>query len=58
MYGSIAGGAPTDAAIRQSWLDKQDVTYSGTDGKGINFCPQPWRQLQKVLHEMGHAEDA
>ena len=57
-YGSISGGAPTSAAARLVWLDKQRPTLSGQSGAGAEFCPQPWKQLQKVLREMGHAEDA
>jgi hypothetical protein len=31
---------------------------SGLSGRGHDFRPQPWKQLQKVLREMGHAEDS
>ena len=58
VYDSIAGGAPTDAATRIAWLDKQSTSHAGLDGLGTKFKPQPWRQLIKVLREMGHAEDA
>ena len=55
-YGSFAGDAPTDAASRLRWLDKQ---ISTTDQKaGSGFRPQPWQQLRRVLLEMGHFEDA
>ena len=57
-YESIVGDAPTDAGARLAWLDKQPKIYTGLDGDGSNFKPQPWRQLAKVLREMGHAEDA
>lgn len=57
-YGSIAGGAPTDGDTRLAWLDKQRKTHAGLSGDGSKFRPQPWRQLIKVLREMGHAEDA
>lgn len=57
-YGSIGGGAPTTAAARLAWLDKQRPAMSGQSGAGGDFRPQPWKQLQKVLREMGHAEDA
>ena len=57
-YGSIGGGAPTNAAARLAWLDKQLHAMSGQSGAGADFRPQPWKQLQKVLREMGHAEDA
>ena len=57
-YGSVGGGAPTSAAARLAWLDKQMPAMSGQSGAGADFRPQPWKQLQKVLREMGHAEDA
>lgn len=57
VYGSLAGGAPTDAASRLAWLNRQRPKFSGL-ASGGDFRPQPWRQLQKVLSEMGHAEDA
>lgn len=57
-YGSIGGGAPTNAAARLAWLDKQLPAMSGQSGAGTDFRPQPWKHLQKVLREMGHAEDA
>ncbi len=57
-YGSIVGGAPTSATARLAWLDKQRPAMSGLSGAGTDFRPQPWKQLQKVLREMGHAEDA
>ncbi len=59
VYGSIAGGAPTDAATRLKWLDKQSEQQRGASrSHNAEFCPQPWRQLQNVLREMGHVEDA
>ena len=57
-YGGFVGGAPTDAVTRLGWLDKQRKSHAGLDGDGAEFKPQPWRQLIKVLREMGHAEDA
>lgn len=57
-YGSVGGGAPTTATARLAWLDKQEAAMSGQSGAGADFRPQPWKQLQKVLREMGHAEDA
>jgi hypothetical protein len=57
-YSAIIGGAPTTAASRLKWLDKQRPAMSGLSGAGADFRPQPWRQLQKVLREMGHTEDA
>lgn len=58
LYDNIIGGAPTDAATRLAWLDKQRLEHSGLNGGGADFRPQPWKQLAKVLREMGHAEDA
>lgn len=52
-YGAFGGGASTSGAERLKWLEKQPVEHLGED-----FRPQPWRQLQRVLHEMGHHEDA
>ncbi len=57
-YSSIGDGAPTTARIRLAWLDKQKPEHSGLAGNGSDFRPQPWRQLQKVLRDMGHAEEA
>jgi hypothetical protein len=58
VYDRLAGTAPTDAKSRLAWLDKQSALDAGLVGDGNNFKPHPWRQLQKVLHEMGHVEDA
>lgn len=52
-YGAFGGGASTGGAERLNWLEKQSVEHLGED-----FRPQPWRQLQRVLREMGHHEDA
>ena len=52
-YGALGGDAPTSGAERLAWLHKQPE-----EDLGANFRPQPWRQLQRVLHEMGHHEDA
>lgn len=54
VYGHLAGGAPTDAKARLSWINKQQTRFTGTE----SFRPQPWKQLQSVLRNMGHAEDA
>lgn len=48
----------TDAKSRIDWLKKQRPSHLGLDGNGKDFKPQPWQQLQKVLREMGHLEDA
>lgn len=50
--------APTDAKTRIAWLNRQSKSEAGLDGIGKEFKPQPWQQLQKVLREMGHIEDA
>lgn len=57
VYDGIVGDAPPDAATRLAWLDKQLKSHAGLNGDGADFRPQPWRQLAKVLREMGHAED-
>ncbi|WP_145958064.1 hypothetical protein [Phaeobacter piscinae] len=48
-YHRIIG--PTDARTRLNWLAKGD-TWRG------EFFPQPYKQLAKVLHDMGHEADA
>lgn len=58
VYDRLAGSAPTDAKNRLVWLDKQPASHSGLAEDGKNFIPQAWQQLQKVLREMGHVEDA
>ena len=47
VYGDIAGG-PSDAPARQRWLALQPPEWH----------PQPYRQLAKVLGEMGRDEGA
>jgi hypothetical protein len=44
VYGSISGG-PTDAPAPLRWLERQS-----------GFSPQPYRQLAKVLRELGDEE--
>lgn len=51
-YGRIVGG-PADAAARIAWLRQQPDDHLKDD-----FRPQPWEQLIKVLHEMGHDDAA
>lgn len=58
VYKSISGSAPTDAARRIAWLKQQSDYALGVDKKKQGFRPQPWKQLQKVLREMGHEADA
>ncbi len=58
-YGSFASVAPTNAKTRIAWLDKQNPKFCGLQKNSHQkFRPQPWQQLQKVLREMGHTEDA
>jgi hypothetical protein len=56
VYRSIE--ALTEAAHRIVWLKQQSAEDLGEDGPKQGFRPQPWKQLQKVLHEMGHDADA
>lgn len=58
VYDRLAGTAPTDAETRLKWLDKQIPSHAGLAGGDNYFRPQPWQQLQKVLRNMGHLEDA
>ena len=58
VYQSLADTAATDAATRIEWLKKQSAKDLGEDTLKRNFRPQPWKQLQKVLREMGHDADA
>ncbi|MDD1621194.1 MAG: hypothetical protein LUQ11_06905 [Methylococcaceae bacterium] len=58
VYDRLIGNAPTEAKSRLAWLDKQLDKHAGLAGDGKDFKPQPWRQLQKVLGDMGHVEDA
>lgn len=51
-YGQLIG-APTDAATRIAWLDRQRPDHLGKD-----FKPQPWEQLIAVLRTMGHPNEA
>lgn len=57
-YGAFGGGASTKAEERQNWLLKQADEHLGKNTEGMGFRPHPWRQLQHVLREMGHMEDA
>ncbi|AVO59768.1 hypothetical protein [Pseudomonas chlororaphis] len=60
-YDFLTTEAPLRAQERIDWLDRQIPANTGADGlKGSasKFRPQPWRHLQHVLEEMGHAEDA
>jgi hypothetical protein len=58
VYRSLGGNASTDAATRIKWLKLQCDEDLGEDKLKRNFRPQPWKQLQKVLREMGHDADA
>lgn len=57
-YTAFGGTAPTKGSDRLKWLSSQPQAHLGGTEGGAAFCPQPWRQLQRVLREMGHAEDA
>lgn len=57
-YGALGGNAPTQAQARLDWLQRQRPDHWGETDGGEQFRPQPWRQLQRVLREMGHTEDA
>ena len=57
-YGAFGGGAPTRATVRLEWLCKQPAAHLGKTENGEGFRTQPWRNLQAVLREMGHAEEA
>jgi hypothetical protein len=58
VYTSLGGNAPTDVASRIAWLKMQSDEHLGEDTLKRDFGPQPWKQLQKVLREMGHDADA
>ncbi|RJP67990.1 MAG: membrane-associated oxidoreductase [Comamonadaceae bacterium] len=57
-YGTLGGDAPTRATARLHWLRKQGAGHLGMADGGEDFRPQPWRQLQRVLRDMGHVEEA
>ncbi|WP_235155749.1 membrane-associated oxidoreductase [Pseudomonas viridiflava] len=42
---------------RLSWLGNEKPATS-FKGQAVQFRPQPWRHLQSILDEMGHAEEA
>ena len=52
-YSRLAGDAPTDAATRVEWLERQDPAHLGRD-----YRPEPWRRLIKVLRRMGRGTSA
>ncbi|MEG0052101.1 MAG: hypothetical protein RR715_02445 [Comamonas sp.] len=53
-YGALGGKSPINGIDRLAWLIKQPEKHRSAE----EFRPQPWRQLQRVLREMGHAEDS
>jgi hypothetical protein len=57
VYNFVHVNKQMPIADRLDWLDKQRVPKP-KPGQLPEFYPQPWRQLQKVLDEMGHAEEA
>lgn len=58
VYAQLAGGSPVKARDRIDWLRKQEPRAWGSKQDNGGFKPQPWLQLQKVLREMGHLDDA
>ncbi|CAM3159851.1 membrane-associated oxidoreductase [Pseudomonas floridensis] len=42
---------------RLNWLGNEKLATS-VKGQAVQFRPQPWRHLQGILEEMGHAEEA
>ncbi len=52
-YGRFISGAKKDWRTRAAWLRRQQPSHLARD-----FHPQPFEQLAKVLHEMGHEADA
>ena len=57
-YDALLGDAPTDAPRRLAWLKKQRPSHWGVEQNGMDFKPQPWQQLIRVLRAMGHDEEA
>ncbi|RMQ49513.1 hypothetical protein ALQ04_03436 [Pseudomonas cichorii] len=57
VYNFIHVSEQMSTGDRLNWLDKQRAP-SIKPSQLPEFYPQPWRQLQKVLDEMGHAEEA
>jgi len=52
-YGRLGSSAPHDYAARKRWLECQPPKDLDDE-----FKPQPFRQLAKVLREVGHGSDA
>ena len=52
-YRRLGDDAPSDAAMRVDWLERQ---RAGHLGRG--YRPEPWRRLVKVLRRMGRSADA
>ncbi len=46
------------SAIFKAWIHFQSAPKNPELERGKDFRPQPWRQLQRVLRDMGHNEDA
>lgn len=57
-YSVFGGDASTRASERLKWLRQQAAPGQAENSTETNFRPQPWKQLQHVLNQMGHAEDA
>ena len=52
-YRRLGDDAPSNAAMRVEWLERQ---HAGHLGRG--YRPEPWRRLVKVLRRMGRGADA
>ena len=52
-YHRFARDAPTDAAFRLEWLEKQVTSHLDHD-----YRPEPWRRLIRVLRRTGRAHGA
>ncbi|MFA1029830.1 Membrane-associated oxidoreductase [Pseudomonas syringae pv. helianthi] len=57
VYGFIHVHSAMSISDRLKWLGVEN-RVAATEGSLPEFRPQPWRHLQNVLDEMGHAEEA
>ena len=61
VYGALSARAPVNPKFRSAWL-RQQIPSLEKDRPATelakDFRPQPWRQLQRVLVEMGHTAEA
>ena len=61
VYDTFSPNAAVNASFRVKWLDKQVAKVPAAIGQTDltkDFRPQPWRQLQLVLQDMGHSSEA